>query len=77
MVRRKRALERTERHHVLLYVGDMDRLIQFFPDHSPSSIIRALVRKFLNQAEEQMHLRRPEVKGITPDELRQHLKSVE
>jgi hypothetical protein len=75
MVRRKRTLEQTDRHHVILFKGDLELLQHYFPDHSPSSIIRALVRRFLTQAEESLRQHQTEVKGITPDELRTYLKS--
>ena len=76
MIRRKRTAEKTERHHVLLYAGDLDRLRAYYPEHSPSTIVRELVRALLDKNERTLSARSQSQPEIPPDELQRILDSL-
>lgn len=40
-----------QKHTLNLYAGDFDRLGELFPDFGASTVIRSVVRKFLEQCE--------------------------
>lgn len=44
-------MDRLTRHQILLYRGDFDRLKNIYAHHSPTSIIRDLVRGHLDRVE--------------------------
>jgi hypothetical protein len=76
MIRRKRTAEKTERHHVILYAGDLDRLRLYYPDHSPSTVIRELVRALIEKNERYLQSRNPINIEIPADELQRILQSL-
>jgi hypothetical protein len=76
VIRRKRTAEKTERHHVILYHGDLDRLKSYYPDHSPSTIIRELVRALCDKNERILASRTPAKLEIPDDELQRILASL-
>jgi ABC-type uncharacterized transport system ATPase subunit len=76
MIRRKRTSEKTERHHVILYAGDLDRLRMYYPDHSPSTIVRELVRALIEKNERHIASVKPINLEIPDDELQRILASL-
>lgn len=44
-------MDKLTRHQILLYRGDFERLKNIYALHSPTSIIRDLVRSHLNRVE--------------------------
>jgi len=76
MIRRKRTAEKTQRHHVILYAGDMDRLQLYYPEHSPSTVIRELVRALIEKNERYLAAKNPINIEIPADELQRILSSL-
>lgn len=48
---RRRSNEPTARKHVILYEGDWEELERLYPKHSPSAVIRNLVRGLIRRNE--------------------------
>lgn len=76
MIRRKRTSERTERHHVILYHGDLERLKMYYPENSPSTVIRELVRALCDKNERLIAAKNPIKVEIPDDELQRILSSL-
>jgi hypothetical protein len=45
------AMDKLTRHQILLYSGDFERLKNIYANHSPTSIVRELVRAHLHRVE--------------------------
>jgi hypothetical protein len=45
------AMDKLTRHQILLYSGDFERLKNIYVNHSPTSIVRELVRAHLHRVE--------------------------
>lgn len=52
-----RSNEPLQRHQILLHRGDYERLGELFRDRSAAEIIRALVRKFIEDVEDKQQER--------------------
>jgi hypothetical protein len=44
-------MDKLTRHQILLYSGDFERLKNIYANHSPTSIVRELVRAHLHRVE--------------------------
>lgn len=53
--------EKLQRHQILLYAGDYERLNSLFRERSAAEVIRALVRKFIQDVE----ARQEELKDVS------------
>lgn len=49
-----RSTERLQRHQILLYAGDYDRLGGLFRERSAAEVIRALVRRYIEDVEQRV-----------------------
>jgi hypothetical protein len=51
-------MDKLTRHQILLYRGDFERLKNIYANHSPTSIVRELVRAHLHRVEAKFGRRR-------------------